>query len=186
MSQNKIIINQISINPASVARLLGIVAFILILTSVGVHLLSYFTNLAEHKFYHKLISKFDVDIEQNIPSFFSTLLLLFATLLLAIITLLERNRSASHVSQWAILTFGLLFMTTEEIVSIHEMFAGPIRMLLGNNNLGLFYYAWVIPYFLLAVLFALFLVRFFLNLDSKTRLYVFYCSSPLYGWSSWF
>jgi len=170
MNQNKITFNQLSINPSSIARLLGIAAFSLIFASIGVHLLSYYTGIAEHKFYYKLISFFDVDVEQNIPTFFSMLLLFFATLLLLVITLLERKRSAPHVIQWAILAFTFFYMTIDEITSFHEILASPIRMLLGNDNLGIFYYAWVIPYLALVIALAIILLKFFLHLDSKIKL----------------
>lgn len=159
--------NQISLNPLSIVRVLGAVAFLLVLASTGGQLTAYLTG---HDHVYGLVRLFYFDAEQNIPTFFSTFLLLFAALLLAVITVLKRNRTASHVSHWAILSFGFLFMAADEAVSLHERLVEPTRKLLGGGKLGVFYFAWVIPGIALVIVLALFFLRFLLRLPTKTRL----------------
>lgn len=161
------VINHIQLNPSSIARVLGAVTFLLVLVSTGGQLTAYWTG---HSDVYGLVHLFNVNAEQNIPTFFSTFLLLFAALLLAVITLLERNRRASHVSYWAILSFGFLLMAVDEFVCLHERLVDPMRKLLGGGYLGVFYFAWVIPGIALVFLLALFFLRFLLRLPVKARL----------------
>jgi len=158
--------NKISLNPSSIARVLGIVAFLLVLASLAGTLINY---LGGHNYVYGLIPLFNIDNEQNIPTFFSTFLLLFATVLLAVITMLKRNQMDSYTSHWTVLSFGFLCMAVDEASSIHELLIDPIRELLGNGKLGIFYFAWVIPGIALIIILALFFLRFFLHLPPKIR-----------------
>lgn len=170
------VINEISLNPSSIARVLGAVAFLLVLASIGGQLTVYLTG---HDHVFGLVALFYVDLEQNIPTFFSMFLLLFAALLLAVITVLKSNGMASHVSHWAILSFGFLFMAVDEAVSLHERLVEPIRRLLSNGNLGVFYFAWVLPGIALVLVLAPFFLRFLLHLPTKMRV-TFLMASTLY------
>jgi hypothetical protein len=160
------IANQISLNPLKIACVLGAVAFFLVLASIAGQLMFFMTG---NKLYG-LILLFDIDAEYNIPTFFSMLLLLFAALLLAVITILERKRTGSHVFHWTILSFGFLVMAIDEVVCIHERLVNPLRRLLGPNNPGIFNFAWVIPGIALVLVLALFFLKFWLRLPTKTRL----------------
>jgi hypothetical protein len=160
------VINQISLNPSSIARVLGAVAFLLVLASIGGQVMAHLTRHAQ---VYALARLFYVDAERNIPSDFSTLLLLFAALLLAVITVLKRQQTDSPVSYWAILSFGFLCMAADEAWSFHERLIKPVRRLLGDDNLGVFYFAWVIPGIALVLVLALFFLRFLLRLPAKTR-----------------
>lgn len=169
------VINQISLNPSSIARVLGVVAFLLVLASIGGQLMAHLTG---HALAYKLAYLFDVDAERNIPSYFSTLLLLFAALLLAVITVLKR-KAGSPVSSWAILLFGFLCLAADEAWSYHERLIKPVRELLGDDKLGVFYFAWVIPGIALVLVLALFFLSFLLRLPAKTRL-TFLVAATLY------
>lgn len=169
--------NQISLNPFKIALVLGAVAFFLVLASIAGQLMFYMTG---NKLYG-LVLLFDVDTEYNIPTFFSMLLLLFAALLLSVITILERKRTASHVLHWAILSFGFLFMAIDEVVAIHERLVNPLRRMLGPGNPGVFNFAWVIPGISLVLILALFFLKFWLRLPAKTRLTFLVASATYIG-----
>lgn len=158
--------NRISLKSSSIVRILGMVAVLLILASAGVQLASYLTG---HDYIYGLVPLFHLEAEQNIPTFFSTFLLLFADILLWTITILKRNQTAPHVSYWALLSFGFFFMAADEAAHIHELLIRPTRMLLGNGNLGIFYFSWVIPGIALVLVLALFFLKFLLHLPPKTR-----------------
>jgi hypothetical protein len=170
------VINQISLNPSSIARVLGAVAFLLVLASIGGQLTAYLTG---HDHVYGLVRLFYVDAERNIPTGFSMILLLFAALLLAVITVLKRKQTGSPVSHWAILSFGFLFMAADETCSFHERLVKPVHQLLGDDNLGVFYFAWVIPGIALVLILALFFLKFWLRLPAKTRL-TFLTAASLY------
>jgi len=171
------IANQISLNSFKIALVLGVVAFFLVLASIAGQLMFYMTG---NKLYG-LVLLFDVDAEYNIPTFFSMLLLLFAALLLSVITILERKRTAAHVLHWAILSFGFLFMAIDEVVAIHERLVNPLRRMLGPGNPGVFNFAWVIPGISLVLILALFFLKFWLRLPAKTRLTFLVASTTYIG-----
>jgi len=165
--------NQILLKPSSVVRILGAVAFLLVLASTVGQLTIYMAGGRDSG----LVQLFFLDAEQNMPTFFSSLILLFASLLLAVITILEKNRKTFNVSYWALLSFGFLFMAIDEFVCLHEKLELPMRKLLGGSNFGFFHFAWVIPGIALVFVLALFLFRFWWRLPAKTRLTFFIAAS---------
>ena len=156
----------IRLNPYAVARALGVVAFLLVLASIGGQLTKY---LLGHDRVYGLVPLFYVDAEQNIPTLFSVLLLLCAALLLAVITVLKKQQKDPDVASWAILAVGFLLMAVDEAVSIHEKLITPVRGLLGEGPLGIFYFAWVIPGIAVVLIVTLLLLRFLLRLPANTR-----------------
>lgn len=159
--------NQISLKPSTIARILGAVACLLVLASIGGQFSKFVLG---HDTLKWLVRLFYVDMEKNIPTFFSVLLLIFSSLLLAIITLINRKKRTVHVLKWAILSSGFMYLAYDEAFQVHEKLIKPIRILLGGDNLGVFYFAWVIPGIALVLVLALFFLRFMLHLPTKTRL----------------
>ena len=123
----KTAIHEISFNSTTITRILAAVAVILILASIGGQFLK-FTFGADYL--KRLVLLFSLDEEQNIPTYFSVLLMHFAALLLALITVFNRKQMMPHVSKWAILSFGFLFMAFDESSQFHERFILPSRALL--------------------------------------------------------
>lgn len=160
--------NQISLIPISIARLLLLAALVLIFASTVSQEMDFFTGHSVG-IYSKLVKIFSTDIELNVPSFFSMLIMIFAALLLAFITILKRNQKAPYVWHWAILSLGFFFMAFDEIVSAHEKMVEPLRAFFGGENLGILYYAWVVPAIALILFLALFFIKFWLSLPTKAK-----------------
>lgn len=154
---------KISLKPVSIALTLGILAVLLILASLAGYLVPHFTGRGE------AIALLNVDSEQNIPSFFSASIILFAALLLAVITAYKRKQGAPYVLHWAILAFGFLFMAVDEATSIHEKLNGPMAHLLGEGRADIFYYAWVVPGIVIVLVLGLFFLKFLWDLPATTR-----------------
>lgn len=155
----------ISLNPHAITRALCAVAFLLVLASITGQL-SRFLLGQGHVF--GLVNLFNLDAEMNIPTLFSTLLLLFAALLLSVISLLKSKSKNSDLSKWTILSFGFLFMAFDEAFQVHEGLNFPVRRLLGDGDLGIFYFAWVIPGIALAFILSLYFLKFLWRLPRKT------------------
>lgn len=155
---------QILLNPDSIARFLGITAVGLVVANTTTTI-----YLTWHERVYRSFVLLDIDREYNIPTFFSSFLLLFVALILALITRLEENRIPSSVLYWSILSWGFSFMAIDEVVSLHERLLSPMRELLGNRRLGIFYFAWVIPAIVLIVVLALFFWQFWLHLPRRIR-----------------
>ncbi|MCP4442261.1 MAG: hypothetical protein GY810_25415 [Aureispira sp.] len=86
---------------------------------------------------------FNFNNEANLPTYFSTALLLLAALLLGAI-----GRTVETKVHWYILSGVFLFLAVDELAQIHERFGVVGEWMLDLHGVpkGLFYYAWVIPY----------------------------------------
>lgn len=157
-------LNQVSVSPSRTARVLGAVWLLLVLVSLGGQVAR--SVLGDS---YRLPPIFNVDREQNVPTYFTVLLMLLAALLLGVIAVLQRKQRAPHVSKWAILSFGFVLMAYDEAFQVHETLNRPIRALMGDGNLGLFFFAWVIPGLAVVVILGLFFVRFLRYLPATTR-----------------
>ncbi|MCY7377675.1 MAG: hypothetical protein LH472_17085 [Pyrinomonadaceae bacterium] len=162
-------VNQVLLKPALVARMLGATTFLLILANCAALLADYLTGY-NSLLVHKLVKFFYVELELNAPAFFSMLLLLFASLLLTVITVHKRKQKAAHLLEWTILSGGFLLMAFDEIAAIHERLIEPMRAIMGEQNLGFLYFAWVVPAIVLVTVLALFFLKFLWSLPMKTRL----------------
>jgi hypothetical protein len=159
--------NRIPLNPLSVALVLGGTALVLVLASMAGQLTIYLTG---HDHVFGLVRLSYVDNEQNVPTFFSALLLFCAALLLAVIARFQRRDGHLHAVYWSVLSGGFLVMAFDEAASFHELLSEPMRLLLGSGRLGIFHCPWVIPGFMIVLACGLFFLRFLRQLPAKTRL----------------
>ena len=157
---------------------LVVLAAILIAANLAVLITDYLTGY-DMKMVQRLVKVFSVDYELNAPAFFSTLILLFASVLLAVITYLKQKQRDQYVWHWAVLSFGFLFMAYDEMASAHEKLVEPMRAVLGENDLGVFYFAWVVPGIVLVTILGFFFLRFWWKLPPKTRAW-FFIAATLY------
>ncbi len=110
-----------------------------------------------------------LDVENNLPTFFATLLLLFAAGLLAVIARLEWKRGGVGSWNWTLLAFGFLAMSADEAISLHERLNEPIRRLLSGTGgrHGWLYFAWTIPGLAVVAALGLVFLRFLLRLPPR-------------------
>ncbi len=147
---------------------LASLALLLVIASSSVQVIHYATGKS-YIAVHKMVSFLNVDLELNLPTFFSMLLLLFASALLAVVTFIRHEQKAPFVLHWAILSAGFCLMAFDEAFGLHERLIEPMRSLLGEQNLGILFFAWVVPAFFLIAVLALVFVKFGLSLPSKTQ-----------------
>jgi uncharacterized protein YhhL (DUF1145 family) len=155
----------IRLHASAVSRVLGFTAAVLILTSTVGELVRFWVG---PEFSYGL-NFFYVDREQNIPTIFSILILLYATLLLAVISVLKKRQADNDAAKWTILAFGFLAMSVDEGLAIHEMTVMPIRKFLGEEPHGIFYFSWVIPGIAAVIVLGLFFLPFLLRLPAETK-----------------
>lgn len=172
----------ISINPNSVFRTLVVLAGLVLLVSLGSELGNIW-NATDSRVFPKLVKAFSVDRELNIPAFFSTMLLLLSSVLLACIAFLSYEGRLSSLRHWGVLALGFFWMTFDEMASVHERLIEPMRVLLGGENLGVLYYAWVVPGIIIVLLCAAWFFRFWLGLPLKTRFQFFVAGALFLGGS---
>jgi hypothetical protein len=159
-----------------ITLLLGAMSFVLVLLSIGGQFSKFILG---HTFLKGFAPLFYVDMEQNIPTYFSVLLILLAAFLLTVIAILNGKQRIPHGSKWMILSFGFLIMAYDEAFQVHERLNLPVGTLLGDGTLGVFFFPWVIPGIVLVFVVGLFYSRFLLNLPSTTR-FRFLMAATLY------
>lgn len=162
----KTVAHQISLDSSTITRILAIMALLLIATSIAGQISRF---IFEVENLNSLIRLFNVDEERNIPTYFSMLLMIFIASLLAIIATLNSKLGFPHVSKWVVLSCGFWFMAYDEVFQIHEKLIWPFRALLGDTNLGAFYFAWVIPGITIVFVSGLFFLKFLLYLPAIVR-----------------
>lgn len=151
-------------------RLLGLgliaVAVALIAASLLTRYLAYQRELASPgiapPFWMRL---FDVNSEANVPTWFNSGLLLLAGVAAVIVAWLhrpDRPRVAGFLTLFAV---GLLALSVDELVSLHEQLGG-LGSAIGGSTL---HFAWVLPGAVVAVLGVVILARGLRALQSADR-----------------
>ncbi len=154
---------------------LKLVYFILLLLSaniIGIIIRLYFN----HDYVHGLIPLFNFDAEKNIPTLYSSFTIIICSILLLVIALTHKKRGSPYFL-WIGLAVIFLFLSIDEIASIHERLTDPVRETL--NASGLLYFAWVIPYGIALVLFIAFYLKFLFALPKKIMI-LFIISGSLF------
>ena len=139
-----------------------LIGIIIILAFVNILLIfSFFFDLGSSV--DLVMDLISLDNESNIPTFFSTILILLSSLILlgiAIVTKINRRH-------WFGLSAIFLFLAFDESFMIHERLTDFFRSYVAGIDFLVF--AWVIPYFLLVLIFCIFYFRFFLRLPKKIK-----------------
>jgi hypothetical protein len=113
-----------------------------------------------------LSKRFQLFTEASLPAFFSAVMLLVAAVVAATLAHVEGGRTSRDGRAWAFITLLLMYMAVDEATALHE-----IATNLGQRQLGvgMLYYAWVIPFGILAVACMLILLPFWLRLPPSTK-----------------
>ena len=154
---------QISITSKKIARFFFSIILILLFGSLFGILLKYYWNINSAVF--AIIYRFfDFNSEANIPTFFSSALLLFASLILFFIKTAVANKN----KYWYFLSALFLFLCVDEAAQIHENF-DKLKSRIPVLTESILSHVWVLPYIILVVLLGVFLKNFLFSLPSKTR-----------------
>ncbi len=154
----------IVIQPRKVVIFLASTVFILALCGAGSQITKY---VGGHEKVFGLIRMFNLDEENNIPTFFSTASLLTIAILLAIISVFKKYRQDSFALHWKIAAILFFLFALDEAASIHELLIVPMRLLFHAK--GIFYFAWVIPAIFSLAILSLAYIKFFIHLSKKAK-----------------
>lgn len=151
----------IELSPKKVLiTLLAIIFTLLLANMVGIISSLYFG----HERLYGFVKLFNFNKEQNIPTLYSSLSLMIASVLLAFIASKHKILNQSYVP-WLGLAFIFLFLSIDEILELHENLTTPVRN--SFNTSGLLYYAWVIPYGISVLIFTISYLNFLKQLPQK-------------------
>lgn len=144
--------------------LLGIIGVLLLAGLISVMIKLYLPDFFGRDLF---IGLFDLNNESNVPAAFSALILLLASLILGVIAWARGRAGATDAFSWKALTFIFGFLTLDEAAMLHERTA-DITMSMVNTD-GILYYAWVLPYGVLALVVGLAFIRFLIQLPADIR-----------------
>ncbi|CAK8725741.1 Multidrug transporter [Candidatus Electrothrix aarhusensis] len=113
----------------------------------------------------------DLDIEKNIPSFYSAFAILLCSLLFFCISSLEKKQGRRRC-YWIGLAAVFLFLSLDEAFVLHEGLGDYTEEYIKTTGIfqvsGLLYFPWIIPYGILTTLLGVLYFRFILCLPRKT------------------
>jgi hypothetical protein len=126
--------------------------------------------LYHHRHHHggRFFNEFSLDREANVPSWFSSALLLTAAAVVALVALDALARKSRWGRHWAGLSVVYVVLSMDETSEIHERIGSWLRAHL--NLHGPFHYAGVIPALALAVFVGVTYIRFLRALPRDTLL----------------
>lgn len=115
-----------------------------------------------------LVRLFYVDLENNLPTWYQTMALAFAALLLGWIALSTRQARAPFAGHWLALSLLFVFLSLDEGASIHESTIQPLQRITGRPA-GVWQPTWVIVGIAIVVAVAAAFMRFFFYLPRSER-----------------
>ena len=166
-TSNRIVDLVASADPKRIAQRLALLVLIIVVVGTVANIIIYNVAPSTEHALAKLMKRFDLGHEPSLPNWYSSIALLAASMLLAIIASAEKFAASKDTSRWYTLAAGFLLMAVDEAILIHEMADAPLHEWLDTG--GLLYFAWVIPYFIVVLLLGAFFLPFLLRLSSRTR-----------------
>src|ERR671938_1864050 len=126
--------------------------------------------LYHHRHHHggRFFQEFSLDREANVPSWFSSALLLTAAAMLALVALDALGRKTRWRRHWAGLSVVFVVLSLDETAEIHERIGSWLRAHL--NLHGPLHYAGVIPMLALALFVGITYLQFLVALPASTKL----------------
>lgn len=171
---------QVFLKPDNLHRwLVGIVFALVVLSALAYAVLYPLGQQTGSGGLVELGKRFDMDHEINLPTWFSSSLLLLCAFVLGVIALAKRAQGNRFRWHWAVLALAFVYLSLDETANLHELLIVPIRRRLGLG--GFLYFAWVIPGVIAVGCFGLAFVRFLWNLEARSRWRFIYGGSVYVG-----
>jgi hypothetical protein len=154
------------ISPQKITRSLPLIVLGLIVISILSQFSFYF--LPDFPIRDIIVREFHLDEEGNFPSAFSAFLLLWCFFLIKIISEIKKRERDRYKRYWRNLAFVFLYLSLDELVSLHENVINPLRRIFGFA--GFLRFAWVVPAAILLVFLIFYFFKFFLSLQTRMKI----------------
>jgi hypothetical protein len=169
----------VHISPQKVVIFLGGIALFIVLASVMMDVIEELTW--GQKFFGFRV-KFDLDQEANVPTYFSSLILLVAAGLFTAIGMLKTSAKDRFASHWKGMGVIFFLMSVDETGVLHEKFIDIFNLYFKPT--GIFYFGWVILALPLVLIIGVAYFRFFLHLSPNMKVWfavaaIFYLAGAL-------
>ncbi|WP_296381470.1 hypothetical protein [Winogradskyella sp.] len=164
------------LNKSKVLRNLLIVVGLLLIGNLLAVYLRFNTGGMDNKVPRLLIKLLDFNLEANLPTYFSSLVLLFNGFILALIGKSHKTLGEKFW-HWFGLAFIFVFLALDEMIQIHEQLRAPMEALF--NTSGILYFAWFIPYIAIMLIIVIAYFKFMMRLP-KSILKLFILAGVLF------
>ena len=149
----------------------------MIIAVLLITLVSFFARVAMYVWgtegYLQPLRIVDVSEERSIPAWFESLQFLLCSILLAVIAVAKKRRSDRYSLHWGVLSIILLFLSLDEVASIHEAIGQQSERLLHSTTGlipgGAIKFFWVVPGAIFVFIVVLAYLRFLADLPRSTR-----------------
>jgi hypothetical protein len=168
----------LTLNARKIAIVLSLVAVLLALQSLyAEYVLTNLVGIDADTAPARVLDLFSVNLEESLPTWFSTINLFLAACLLAWIAAGKRVQGESGSGYWIGLALIFLYLSMDEGSAIHETASGPMQD--AFNTSGFLEFGWLMLGVPLVALFGIVYVRFWWRLPARTRL-LFVVAAGLY------
>lgn len=113
----------------------------------------------------------DVDFEQSVYTWLSTLLLAFASVIAFVLSAFQSDTGKKFKLQWRAVATILLLMSMDEMLSFHERLGGVVKGVISTS--GMFTFAWVIPGIFAVAVIGILFIPFLRSLPRAIALGIF-------------
>ncbi len=153
---------------------------VMFLLNVGVLIAQFGFNVPAKNYFVHL---FNMEYEYNLPSIWSAVQLLYAAILLYVLSRQMFDENNKYKWLWGLLSLAFFYLCLDEAFELHEKSMKITHQLL--NTGGIFYYSWVIPAGVALFIMGIVYLKFTLALPKRTR-NLFIISAIIYAGSAIF
>lgn len=114
-----------------------------------------------------LLNDFNLDRENTLPAWFSSMLLLAAAVLMLGIGVRARRRGERLAKRWILIGVIFVLLSIDESASFHELLIHPLRTRFQFT--GIFYWSWIVPAIVILALLSVIYLPFIFALPARTR-----------------
>ncbi len=153
---------EITFKSSKIVKILFYTAVSLIIIHIAILGIKFYTDIPV-KF--ELLRMFNLDMEANLPTLFSSSILFFSAFLFYLLSKVSQSKKSKDRPFWLGLSFIFTFLAFDESIKIHEVVGDLTEKFVEAN--GYINYPWVIPYAILVFVLGLFYIRFFWQMERK-------------------
>ncbi|MHB1002128.1 MAG: hypothetical protein ACYC27_23045 [Armatimonadota bacterium] len=155
---------KLSLSPVKIAKNLMIIVLVLSALSLTIQLIRVFTG---HGRLFGLGSLFNTGTESNIPTWYSTMSLMFSSVLLWIIAIVEKERRNRFARHWKYLSYIFLYLSLDEACMLHERLGDLTSSIFQGTPLSKI--GWVAPFGIIVIIIGLSFIQFIRSLPAPTK-----------------
>lgn len=147
----------------SYPKLVAVIQLICISLLVLLHIGQVYFYIFQGVHYTQL----DLNKEENLPTVYASVIILLCAVCLLFIGFKKFKDGDNYKYAWLVLGIIFIFLSCDEYFSIHDPLSEQIRQQVEVSES--LYFAWVIPYSILTLIFVLSYLKFWINLPKPYR-----------------